>query len=282
MNHVFIAIPENAPDSVIFGTRAPDPDKFKFINITCQEDFIKFEDYDAVLPDFKWSADISGKDIGTGLVEKFIQELETEGRYLVCPRLSSGIKSDPLTTAMWLLRLSGFYFPSYTKFGKLDESQTFHAVESLLTIQSWYRMTERLNSRVTGELVRDSLKEESRAWRPTFKVEFQDGTEPEKMFTKKHAIIGGSALAAAGLGVTAVVYHRELQEFFKQGPKLVDDVEDNASLLISKLGLAIDLCQADMFDSKNVKFAIKDAIEQAGKLSQLNEDMQHKLNKIAR
>lgn len=281
---MFIAIPENTPDSVIFGT-CTRPDKFKYINITCQNRHIKFEDFKDELPTFTWSADISGQDIENGPVDEFIDNLKPANRYLECPFRTSynhQHTSNPITTAMWLLKLSGFYFPADTKVGKLDVMRKFNGVEARgTTLVSWGLVTFYLNSQVTEELVRESLKQVSAMWWfPTFNVDFQDGSP--KKFTKKQAIVGGSALAAAGLGVTAVIYRRELQEFFKQGPMLVEDVEDNASLLISKLGLAIDLCQADVFDSKNVKFTIKDAIEQAGKLSQLNEDMQHKLNKIAR
>ena len=76
MSHVFIAIPESEPDSVIFGTRAPDTAEFKYINITCQDCHIKFEDYNSELPTFTWTADISGQDIENGPVDKFINNLK--------------------------------------------------------------------------------------------------------------------------------------------------------------------------------------------------------------
>ena len=74
-----------------------------------------------------------------------------------------------------------------------------------------------LDSKVTEELVRKSLKEESKAWIPDFKVDFQDETDAQTIFTTKNAILGGTALAAAGLGVGAGVHREKLQRLFKSG-----------------------------------------------------------------
>lgn len=227
MNHVFIGVPKNdtgmdTPRSVIFGTRKADEDNFRLINITCQNNHLTFENV-AQTPEMRWSADISGEDIGKeydfsfGImvdatkVEDFISNKESSK--LKCPELvtdGKSYKSTPLTTAMFFLLLSQF------KFNKKNPvfGRTFHRLEALATAETWYLMTMYLDSKVTEDLVRKGLKEESKAWILDFKVDFQDETNTQPIFTTKNAILGGTALASAGLGVGAAVHREKLQRLF--------------------------------------------------------------------
>jgi hypothetical protein len=179
MNHVFIGVPKNdagvgTPDRVIFGTRKADEDNFRLINITCQNNHLTFENV-AQTPEMKWSADISGEDIGKeydfslGImvdatkVEDFISNKESSK--LKCPELvtdGKSYKSNPLTTAMFFLLLSQFNRKNPV-FGR-----TFHRLAPLATAETWYLMTLYLDSNVTEDLVRKGLKEESKAWIPDF------------------------------------------------------------------------------------------------------------------
>ena len=112
MNHVFIGVPKNdtgmdTPRSVIFGTRKADEDNFRLINITCQNNHLTFENV-AQTPEMRWSADISGEDIGKeydfslGLmvdatkVEDFISNKESSK--LKCPELVTDGKSYKSTS----------------------------------------------------------------------------------------------------------------------------------------------------------------------------------------
>jgi hypothetical protein len=45
-------------------------------------------------------------------------------------------------------------------------------------------------------------------------VDFQDETNTQPIFTTKNAILGGTALASAGLGVGAAVHREKLQRLF--------------------------------------------------------------------
>lgn len=223
-NHVFIAVPKDdagvdTPASVIFGTRKATEGKFKFINITCNDNHLKFEDLDD-RPEVRWSADISGEDIDATLVEDFISNKDPESQggdtsKLKCTELTTdekSFKSNPLTTAMFFLLLSNFRFRQNTPVLGRTSGQ-----EAIATVQTWHVATSYLDSKVTEDVVRESWKKESKKWYSEFKVVFKDETDPQTILTTKNAIIGSTALTAAGLGVGVVVHREKLQRLFKSG-----------------------------------------------------------------
>ena len=110
----------------------------------------------------------------------------------------------------------------------------------------------------------------------------QDVPTSEESFMKRHkGKLAAGVLALGALGTAGYIYRDELKRFFQFGQFANEAVEDSSQLVIAKLQLALNLCQQDKVDLKEVKLLLKQARNEARSLANVNQRLQQQLAQVA-